>query len=285
MNMWTVRFDTVRPMAVFPRLQMIAAERQTDQRYRHEGRFRSAEKHCLFKYSLAGGGIFRDARGEHAIPAGTGFLCEINDPATAYYYPSDAGGAPWDFVYLCFIGAAATAMTREFVRRYGPLYRLPLSAPTVAGWLAWRKRAGARIALVPAQGGRVVADLFAALDEARAGAAASARGSELVNRALSALGQGTAWRRNAGQWARELGVSREHFTRVFHEETGWTPYAYLLRERMRAACRLLKETDLPIKAIAAQLDYDTVPHFHRAFQRALHMSPLAFRRVGVYPLV
>jgi AraC-like DNA-binding protein len=283
MHLWTVRFETIRPMAAFPQAQLISSERQTDTRYHHEGRFRSSEKHCLFKLSVRGRGIFRNARGEHPIAAGSGFLCEINDPATAYYYPDDAS-EPWEFVYLSFLGPTATAMTREFVQRQGPVFRLPLEQGFAAELIAWQKHAGHTLPLAPADGARVVANLFAALSASRMETMQASRGSELVRRTVEAIRHTISRNVNVSELARSQGVSREHLSRVFKQETSWTPHQFILRERIQEACRLLKETSLPNKEIAGHLGYDTVPHFNRTFKRLMHMSPLQFRRVGILPI-
>ncbi len=133
-----------------PRLLALEQEWCDTPGYRHEGRYRQSESHCLFKYTLAGEGCFRDARGEHRVPAGCGFLCEIPDPVTAYYYPPEAR-VPWEFVYVCFDGPAALAMVHELNARCGPIYPLSPESEIIGRLLAWRHMAGLTIHITPAR--------------------------------------------------------------------------------------------------------------------------------------
>ena len=120
MHLWTTSINVLRPLPSFPQTYTVASERQFDTGYRHEGRNRIREHHSIFKITLSGEGIFRDAQGEHRLPPGRGFLCTINDPETAYYYPADAR-EPWEFVYIGYGHGPATDMTRELVERHGAI--------------------------------------------------------------------------------------------------------------------------------------------------------------------
>ena len=131
MMLWATRFETSRPLGSMPRLLTVAAERREGFSYRCEGRFRGSSPHCVFEYSLSGEGVFRDAAGEHRVPPGSGFLCDVSDPETSYYYPA-TGTTPWEFVFACFDGPAAFAMTKDLVKRYGPVFPLPRTGGVVA---------------------------------------------------------------------------------------------------------------------------------------------------------
>ena len=51
--------------------------------------------------------------------------------------------------------------------------------------------------------------------------------------------------------AREAGVSRFHFVALFRRRAGVTPYQFLIAVRLRAAASLLRETAMPVAAVAA----------------------------------
>ena len=80
--------------------------------------------------------------------------------------------------------------------------------------------------------------------------------------------------------AAEAGISKFHFARLFRQHTGTTPYAYLLEVRLDAACRLLAETDLLVKQVAARTGFGTVAALGAAFTRRQGVTPSAFRRLG-----
>ena len=84
--------------------------------------------------------------------------------------------------------------------------------------------------------------------------------------------------------ARQIGVSREHLSRCFQKRFGMSPRQFCLEQRMRKACVLLKDTDMPIKAIAEQLGYAEYSNFAHAFRQVTRMMPGEFRLRGTLPL-
>jgi AraC family transcriptional regulator len=81
-----------------------------------------------------------------------------------------------------------------------------------------------------------------------------------------------------GELASESGLSLYHFVRSFKESVGLSPHQYILRKRIDRAQRLLRESDLPLAAIAAQCGFRTQSSFTTAFRRVQRMTPRAFRR-------
>jgi AraC family transcriptional regulator len=73
------------------------------------------------------------------------------------------------------------------------------------------------------------------------------------------------------------GISSGHLMRAFKQTTGETVHAYVERVRLTKAQRLLCETDLPLKAIAAELGFSTPSSFSFAFRRATGGTPASFR--------
>jgi AraC-like DNA-binding protein len=280
-QLWIAHFQTQRPLPSFPQLLHVAAERQTGPEYHHEGRFRRNETHCIYKYTLAGEGCFRDEAGEHRVPVGHGFLVEICNPQTAYYYPP-GGRGPWEFFYVSFIGA--TAWVRDLVARYGGVYALPREHAVLQRLLACRPRGRETSELTPAAGAELVTGLLLALAASREVHPTAKAAGTLVRQARQLVQDRIEEGLNATSLARHLRVSREHLGRAFREETGFTPYRYILRQKMLLGCRLLKETTLSQKEISARLAFPSPAHFSRTFRRTMFMTPSRFRAVGSVPL-
>ncbi len=73
-------------------------------------------------------------------------------------------------------------------------------------------------------------------------------------------------------------VSRSHFTRRFHRETGVPPIAWLNRYRIEQAERLLFTTAKPVSEIAAAVGISNANYFSRKFRAVTGCSPCAFRK-------
>ncbi|MEM1208564.1 MAG: AraC family transcriptional regulator [Planctomycetota bacterium] len=77
--------------------------------------------------------------------------------------------------------------------------------------------------------------------------------------------------------AEEVGLSHNQLTRRFRARFGMTVVAYVQRQRMAAAERMLRDTTLPMKVIATAVGLDA-QQFNKSVRRALGASPTAVRR-------
>lgn len=77
--------------------------------------------------------------------------------------------------------------------------------------------------------------------------------------------------------AREFFLSRTHFSAKFKKETGETLTAFILREKMEEAKRLLRYTDKSSAAIGAYLGYSSQGHFSRVFRQYTGRTPSEYR--------
>jgi AraC-like DNA-binding protein len=77
--------------------------------------------------------------------------------------------------------------------------------------------------------------------------------------------------------ARAAGMSGSYFARCFKEYYQVAPIRFLMQLRMEKAKTELTLTELPVKAVAASVGFQTVHHFTRAFSRHVGISPAAFR--------
>lgn len=69
-----------------------------------------------------------------------------------------------------------------------------------------------------------------------------------------------------------------HFIRYFSKNTGMTPAAYVMQEKMAAAKLMLEQTDLPVSAIMEQVGIQEPSHFAKLFRRYYSMSPTQYRK-------
>jgi transcriptional regulator GlxA family with amidase domain len=87
-------------------------------------------------------------------------------------------------------------------------------------------------------------------------------------------------RHGVAELAERAGMSPRHFARLFHDEIGVTPHAWVEEMKVEAARRLLEQGEPP-KIVAADCGFADVETFRRAFQRQLGVSPAAYRSQNV----
>ncbi|MFB7459416.1 MULTISPECIES: helix-turn-helix domain-containing protein [unclassified Streptomyces] len=80
------------------------------------------------------------------------------------------------------------------------------------------------------------------------------------------------------QLATRAHMSPRTFARRFQQETGTTPYRWLLRQRVLLAQRLLEATDETMDTIADRTGFGTASALRHQFVRALDTTPNAYRR-------
>ncbi len=72
-------------------------------------------------------------------------------------------------------------------------------------------------------------------------------------------------------------MSRSHFSRFFHRETGRTFQQYLARLRVSRAEQMLYQTDLTIQEIALRSGFGASSTFNRLFRRYTGRNPRSYR--------
>jgi transcriptional regulator GlxA family with amidase domain len=78
--------------------------------------------------------------------------------------------------------------------------------------------------------------------------------------------------------ARRAAMSPRHFTRVFTDEVGEAPGAYVERVRTEAARRQLEQTEDTVATIAARCGFGTAETMRRNFIRRVGVSPDQYRK-------
>lgn len=76
--------------------------------------------------------------------------------------------------------------------------------------------------------------------------------------------------------AQEAHLSKHHFARVFREQTGTTPWAYVREARLQRAKDLLRK-DCPFAEVALRTGFYDQSHFTKIFKEAEGQTPGAYR--------
>jgi AraC family transcriptional regulator, transcriptional activator FtrA len=79
-------------------------------------------------------------------------------------------------------------------------------------------------------------------------------------------------------------MSPRTFARRFVASTGTTPLAWMLRERIRLAQRLLETSDLPVDMIARSSGFGSPDNLRKHFSRTLRTTPQAYRKTFREPV-
>lgn len=82
--------------------------------------------------------------------------------------------------------------------------------------------------------------------------------------------------------AKAVNLSPAYLSGLFRRETGMTISAFIQRERVEEAKRLLVLTDDPIASISTKLTFHDQTHFGKVFKRHTGMTPRRYRQLYRY---
>ena len=275
-----VSFQIYRTLENFPVPVHLGTETQFSPVYRNaSGRFDG-----LFVYTLKGRGCFEEADGrKYQLLPGVAYVCSGLEPGVKYYYPPDAA-EPWTFIWFSFKGEFAENMLKSVIGRYGRAYCIPETHPVMLELLALQNSRGPVHVLSPHEGSALVFAVINMLAETHEQKHKENHASRLILKAQQMIISRINEKVSCEQVAAELNISREHFSRLFKQQTGVTPNEFIVRRKIIHACHLLKDTSMNCKEIAFAVGYETPANFIRAFKGYQKTTPLQFRKNGVIPI-
>ncbi len=79
--------------------------------------------------------------------------------------------------------------------------------------------------------------------------------------------------------AERFGMSEWAFSRFFRKNSGNSFVDYVTTLRLRYACKLLANSDMPVTDICFEIGYSNVSNFNRRFRHQRGLTPSAYRRL------
>ncbi len=75
-------------------------------------------------------------------------------------------------------------------------------------------------------------------------------------------------------------LSPTHFRRLFKEQIGTSPLAFLHQTRILKSCALLRSSGLSVTEIAGRVGYNSLSSYNRHFAQAMGCSPMEWRKTA-----
>lgn len=238
--------------------------------------------HYLFHYIISGRGMLysHSSNGEiheYSLEANQGFLiC----PGQVNLYTADEQD-PWKYVWIEFDGMhAEECLLRAGLKQDQPIYR-PRSMEE--GTLLQKRMLyfSENSMKSPIH---LVGCLYLFLDELiefsdrRQNITDKKQQDFYINEAVVYIQQNFNRDLTVDEVAAFCKLNRNYFSRKFKKEMGCTPQEFLIKQRLTNAAELMRLTDLPIKAVAAQCGYPNQLYFSQAFKKCYGLPPQEWRK-------
>jgi AraC-like DNA-binding protein len=78
-----------------------------------------------------------------------------------------------------------------------------------------------------------------------------------------------------------VGYSAPHLTTAFRRETGTPVTSWIIKQRIAAAKRLLREENVNVATVCEAVGFNDLRYFTRQFQRHAGMTPGKYRSAGL----
>jgi AraC-like DNA-binding protein len=245
-----------------------AEELQTYAAYRWDNATRGDPDRLVIQRTLAGAAFFRDAAGEHAVPAGTAMLFTHREP-TIYGYPP-AATEPYRHRFLAFSPTGVRPLFERIRADFGAVVRLPEESE--AGALFDEVFEGVRRRSLRDRfhESELLYRLLIALYREQV---FDARERDPVEFGLHFLRSHFRSAINLKGVAEKCDITREHFIREFRARYRETPGAMLRRLRLEHARTMLAATELGVEEVARASGCASANTFSRAFRARFGRSP------------
>lgn len=73
--------------------------------------------------------------------------------------------------------------------------------------------------------------------------------------------------------------SHHHFIKTFTKYINQTPYQYILKKKIEKSKALIRETDIPLSAVALDFGFSSYSNFSNAFKKEIGTTPDVFRKM------
>jgi AraC-like DNA-binding protein/mannose-6-phosphate isomerase-like protein (cupin superfamily) len=103
-------------------------------------------------------------------------------------------------------------------------------------------------------------------------------GGEIIDRVFGYMLDNLAGEVSMSTAADLIGMSHSAFSRYFKRMSGQTFTDTVRKLRLAHACKLLKDSDLPIASICTRVGYTNLSNFNRQFRAQHGLTPREFRR-------
>ncbi len=227
----------------------------------------------VFQLTTGGELLYENASGTQRVPAGHALLHAYDEP-TAYGIAPDATET-YESLFIALAGEGLQQHWNAIRAEQGDILKIADSHEIHTQIQQLCDSSSWRTSTDPATIGSLVYGFVMMLF--RNARASRAKMMRPVDLAVNAILSNTAYDWSTKELAARYGVSREHLSRVFHEQTGQPPAAYLADARLRRALWLIKNTQLTITNIARQSGYASPHTLARQVRTATKQSPSALR--------
>ena len=221
---------------------------------------------------LTGALSWQTRSGRGVARPGQALLLDCNTPHTY------AAQGKCSFTFVHFAGGQSAAIYEEIERTGGSMIHLPdpNELNETIGEMLSSMRSDRQ--LNAGQASAMLYGMLMKLLERSGASGRSGTGNPAVDRAIAYIRTHLSERLSVEELAASTGYSPSYFSHLFTQDTGMSPYQFVVRSRVEHAQQLLMTTRLTVQEIAFQCGFNSAANFCYTFRRMTGVSPHAYRK-------
>ncbi|WP_244852360.1 MULTISPECIES: AraC family transcriptional regulator [unclassified Bacillus (in: firmicutes)] len=244
--------------------------------YNWDGMARSEVGKYVFQYTLSGQGMIEIDGKRYPLTSGKAFLVELPSPHR-YFFPKES--EHWEFIHITLYGKEIQRVFQLIHEEKGQVITFPPESELIQLLLTIYQKAVEKNITDAYQASALGYSFMMELYRfARHLGSPIQQWPEPINKA--ALFAQKHYDKPIGldDLVEASGLSKYHFTRLFHKTTSMTPLNYLTKIRLDKAMEWLLTSDQSIQEIARKVGYSNGNYFSKVFHKRMGMSPGQFRK-------
>lgn len=234
----------------------------------------------LIHYILQGKGTFVTEGISYPLRRGDSFIIQ---PEQLVSYQSDES-APWKYVWVAFKGDGCEKLLKEAEIDSSPVITdstLSNDIPNLMHSIRHTFQKKEAFSHLKAKGYLylLLAEYREKMNGNEKATMVAKQEPPLVKQIIHYLSSQYTYPVSIAKMAEDLGYHRAYLSRIFKQETGMAPSAFLQKLRIDKGKQLLRERhDLTIEQVAYSVGLHDPLYFSRQFRRHYHLSPSQYRQ-------
>lgn len=228
----------------------------------------------IFQYTLSGSGTLKTRDKTYIVKKNDAFFLRLPDDES-YYFDEKNNKAPWEFVYIRFVGNGVLPYYKYITDCLGKVMSLSEYHPAIKVLLELYSNAKKGLLLNAFAVDCEVFRFLCLLCDI--GNCTGRYHSHLITNVKSYLDNNFEKQIIFSELAEHFEVSQSHLSREFFRCMGEQPLHYLTRIRLEKATKLLNTTNMSLEEISISCGFSDSNYFSKIFKKHMKISPGKFR--------
>ncbi|MDQ0231802.1 AraC family transcriptional regulator [Metabacillus malikii] len=256
-------------------IHSIGRECRADEVYRWDGLERNEHGRIVFQYTLDGQGAIELHGQTHTLHKGQAFLVQL--PSEHCYYLPD-NSSHWEFIYITLYGQEALHFFHQLTESHGHLLHLETTARPIKHIFHILERIETTgIEHAYEISGYAYTFLMECMQYFEHDRKKVDKLPLAIAKTITYIEERYHEDLALADLVEVSGLSKYHFTRLFHKTVNDTPIKFLTKIRINHSLELLKNKQLTIEEVAEKVGYTNANYFSKVFKSLLDVTPSEYR--------